>query len=269
MFRRTLWLASRHTRQHRASSSQGSNFSSAVRNKSGKKRYAGIVALAVASVLAQSSATRLDAEKEPYTGAEFPRALSNSQALLAMDLRCMLNRCELQIARAYAFGLYVPRDLFQVWEKQASDPLPHLLGPWRGAGASTVPALSLRLVMARNADGKHIAKGFDRSLRPRLNKRKAEAPEDARRALRSLRAFSKIFSAKSWRAKDTITFSRESGGGSVAVYFGDSRGSSERVAVVTDRLLCHALFSAYLADDGHFQKCARKEAAARARVLSL
>lgn len=233
----------------------------------------------------------------------------------------MMNRCELQIARAYAFGLYVPTDAFPALKK-GEDPLPALLGPWRGgAGAAELPALSIRLVMARDADGKHIAKGFDRSLRPRLKKRKAEAPDEAKRAfwgdiersrersphlphylraypppsqppyptaslplvsrtshlactharthegsLKSLRAFARLFSAggKSWRAKDTITFSREQGGGTVAVYFGD-----ERVAVVTDRLLCHALFSAYMAQDGHFRDCARREASARAMVLSL
>ena len=160
----------------------------------------------------------------------------------------MMNRCELPIARAYAFAVYVPADALPEF-RSGEDPLPELLGSWgpRRREAKALPALSIRLVMARDADGKHIAKGFDRSLRPRLNKCKSEAPDEAKRALRCLRTFARLFSAggKSWRAKDAITFCREAGGASVAVYFGD-----ERVAVVTDRLLCHALFSAYLARDG-------------------
>jgi hypothetical protein len=98
---------------------------------------------------------------EPFTGIQFQQQKQIDNAdyhLVATAVRCMLGQCRMALARAYAVGLYTEDGQHEV------DEVAVLAGGMHR---------SLVLVMDRDVAGHHIAKGFDRSLLPRIRKAQA------------------------------------------------------------------------------------------------
>jgi hypothetical protein len=98
--------------------------------------------------------------------------------LVGVGMRCMLQRCDIHIARAYAIGLYVEDKTMRGGD---SPPV-------------TDPKVNkaLRLVMAREVKGGHIGKGFDRTLIPKLRQITGEKQGDWKKDLRKFtRAFNR------------------------------------------------------------------------------
>ena len=83
----------------------------------------------------------------------------------------MMGWCRLPAARAYAFGLYVDDAAFDSTATVTTDAkhqgLATLLTSKSSNPGSCV--LSLRLLMARDVTGDHVAKGFEKSFAKRLH----------------------------------------------------------------------------------------------------
>uniref|UniRef100_A0A7I4BFW0 Uncharacterized protein n=1 Tax=Physcomitrium patens TaxID=3218 RepID=A0A7I4BFW0_PHYPA len=111
------------------------------------------------AVLSHSNAYEKNV-KEPFTGIEFEQQKqidNNDYHLQATAVRCMLGQCKMAMARAYAIGLYTE-------DKQPVNETAVLTGAMNRI---------LVLVMDKDVAGHHIAKGFDKSLLPRIRKAQA------------------------------------------------------------------------------------------------
>ncbi|KAH7287449.1 hypothetical protein KP509_32G056800 [Ceratopteris richardii] len=149
--------------------------------------------------------------KEPFTGVEFDRRRDILQPeakgdyhLLATAVRCMLGQCKFAKARAYAIGLYATDVDEGLWKADEDARYQALL--------SMHSSRNLILVVDQDVGGHHIAKGFDRSLLPRIRKAQGGKAGPGKDALREFtRCFSKerklhkgteIFLV--WRPDDTL-----------------------------------------------------------------
>lgn len=182
-----------------------------------------------------------DAVKEPFTGIEFPRS-KDDYLLLGTAVRCMLGQCKFAKARAYAVGLYVEdgNNVHQWMPKNSNEEV--------FSRVLRAPlARRLVLVMDKDVAGHHIAKGFDRSLLPRV--RKSQGGQKSGPGKDALRDFTRCFNQEKilrkgtevslvWRPDDSLIV---------------SINSSAR-AVIHSPILCHALFDMYLGPDSIFKK---------------
>jgi len=93
------------------------------------------------------------------------------QHLVGVGMRCMLQRCDVHLARAYAIGLYLDHSYVAGFEP----------------AKLTDPRLrkTLRLVMAREVKGPHIAKGFDRTLIPKMRQKTGRKQGPGKEALKT------------------------------------------------------------------------------------
>lgn len=182
-----------------------------------------------------------DAVKEPFTGIEFPRS-KDHYLLLGTAVRCMLGQCKFAKARAYAVGLYVEdgNSVHQWMPKNSNEEV------FTRVLRAPV-ARRLVLVMDKDVAGHHIAKGFDRSLLPRV--RKSQGGQKSGPGKDALRDFTRCFSQEKilrkgteislvWRPDDSLIVSID---------------SSAR-AVIHSPILCRALFDMYLGPDSIFKK---------------
>ncbi|GAQ86101.1 hypothetical protein KFL_002700200 [Klebsormidium nitens] len=198
-----------------------------------------------------------EALAEKFTGIQFPLQVRMSKKcgeggqqyhLLGTAVRCMLGACSYKYARAYAVGVYIEEG------QEARRWL-----PGNGAGPATTEALRrellaavgagrmLRLVMDRDVDGHHIAKGFDRSLIPRVRERQGGFKKgDGKNALKQ---FTKVFYSEKilkkgtkvellWRPDNSLVTSID---GRVA-------------SVIYSPILCQSLFDVYFGSDNIFSK---------------
>jgi hypothetical protein len=182
-----------------------------------------------------------DAVKEPFTGIEFPRS-KDHYLLLGTAVRCMLGQCKFAKARAYAVGLYVEdgNSVHQWMPKNSNEEV--------FSRVLRAPvARRLVLVMDKDVAGHHIAKGFDRSLLPRV--RKSQGGQKSGPGKDALRDFTRCFSQEKilrkgteislvWRPDDSLIVLID---------------SSAR-AVIHSPILCRALFDMYLGPDSIFKK---------------
>jgi len=154
-----------------------------------------------------------DAVKEPFTGIEFPRS-KDHYLLLGTAVRCMLGQCKFAKARAYAVGLYVEdgNSVHQWMPKNSNEEV--------FSRVLRAPvARRLVLVMDKDVAGHHIAKGFDRSLLPRV--RKSQGGQKSGPGKDALRDFTRCFSQEKilrkgteislvWRPDDSLIVSIDS-----------------------------------------------------------
>jgi hypothetical protein len=136
-----------------------------------------------------------DAVKEPFTGIEFPRS-KDHYLLLGTAVRCMLGQCKFAKARAYAVGLYVEdgNSVHQWMPKNSNEEV--------FSRVLRAPvARRLVLVMDKDVAGHHIAKGFDRSLLPRV--RKSQGGQKSGPGKDALRDFTRCFSQEKILRKGT------------------------------------------------------------------
>ncbi|KAI5081655.1 hypothetical protein GOP47_0001398 [Adiantum capillus-veneris] len=184
--------------------------------------------------------------KEPFTGIEFDwkRNIRQAEAegeyqLLGTAVRCMLGQCKFAKARAYAVGLYVENVDEGLWKVSGGDARFQVL-------LSMQTPRNLLLVMDQDVAGHHIAKGFDRSLLPRV--RKAQGGK-AGRGKDALKEFTQCFNQEKllkkgdevclvWRPDDTL------------VVIIDSRVCG----VIQSSILCQALFDMYLGPNSIFKR---------------
>lgn len=182
-----------------------------------------------------------DAVKEPFTGIEFPRS-KDDYLLLGTAVRCMLGQCKFAKARAYAVGLYV-EDVNNVHQWMPKNSNEEVFSRMLRAPL----ARRLVLVMDKDVAGHHIAKGFDRSLLPRV--RKSQGGQKSGPGKDALRDFTRCFNQEKilrkgtevslvWRPDDSLIVSI----------------NSRARAVIHSPILCHALFDMYLGPDSVFKK---------------
>lgn len=182
-----------------------------------------------------------DAVKEPFTGIEFPRS-KDDYLLLGTAVRCMLGQCKFAKARAYAVGLYV-EDVNNVHQWIPKNSNEEVFSRMLRAPL----ARRLVLVMDKDVAGHHIAKGFDRSLLPRV--RKSQGGQKSGPGKDALRDFTRCFNQEKilrkgtevslvWRPDDSLIVSI----------------NSRARAVIHSPILCHALFDMYLGPDSVFKK---------------
>mmetsp|Transcript_13690 Transcript_13690/g.23489 ORF Transcript_13690/g.23489 Transcript_13690/m.23489 type:complete len:297 (+) Transcript_13690:81-971(+) len=178
---------------------------------------------------------------ERSTGIVYPQFISDDslrkQYLVGVGVRAM---SPLKI-KAYCIGLYVDVD-------QAKAPL----AQWRGADAATLLHdhsfnqvllqdrfdKSIRLVMARDVDGLHLAKGFDRSVIPRV--RRAASSMNMPGGKEALKEFNGWFRGKNLKTGTEVVLHWHRGGKLTACIDGVVLGRLESPA------LCWALFDVYL-----------------------
>lgn len=183
--------------------------------------------------------------KEPFTGIEFDWKRNIRQAdaegdyhLLGTAVRCMLGQCKFAKARAYAVGLYVKNMDEELWKVNEDAPYDALL--------SMQTPRNLLLVMDQDVAGHHIAKGFDRSLLPRVRKAQGSKAGPGKDALKE---FTQCFNREKllrkgtevslvWRPDDTL------------VIMIDSRVCG----VIQSSILCQALFDMYLGPNSIFRR---------------
>lgn len=182
-----------------------------------------------------------DAVKEPFTGIEFPRS-KDDYLLLGTAVRCMLGQCKFAKARAYAVGLYV-EDVNNVHQWIPKNSNEEVFSRMLRAPL----ARRLVLVMDKDVAGHHIAKGFDRSLLPRV--RKSQGGQKSGPGKDALRDFTRCFNQEKilrkgtevslvWRPDDSLIVSI----------------NSRARAVIHSPILCHALFDMYLGPDSVFKR---------------
>ena len=123
---------------------------------------------------------------ERFSKAEFDTLIQvdgTPLSLASIGCRCMLQRCDYERARAYGFGLYV--DLTSpaatLAKRNDGGPRATLEDVLRASGPK---ALVLR--MARDVAGKHVAKGFDRSLIGRVRRYDGKRNGPGKRGLKTL-----------------------------------------------------------------------------------
>ena len=103
---------------------------------------------------------------EPWTGKQFDVVRrEDGGALLGATVRCMMGLCRLSIARGYAYAIYVAPEAVV----RADGDLQALLAA-KAADPAGVGVLSVRLVIARDVEGDHMANGFDKSFTRRLRR---------------------------------------------------------------------------------------------------
>lgn len=207
--------------------------------------------LAALAIIQPSSPLQLEGTRnpekarEPFTGIEFDwkREIAQDEAkgdyhLLGTAVRCMLGQCKFAKARAYAVGLYVEdecKELGKASEEALFQALLMMHTP-----------RSLVLVMDQDVAGHHIAKGFDRSLLPRVRKAQGGRAGPGKDALRD---FTQCFNQEKilckgsevclvWRPDDTL------------VVIIDSRVRG----VIHSSILCRALFDMYLGPNSIFKR---------------
>ncbi|KAH9306279.1 hypothetical protein KI387_010683, partial [Taxus chinensis] len=166
------------------------------------KRAIPALSIAAALILAEKNTNISACEsaynetvKEPFTGIEFPR-LKEDYALLGTAVRCMLGQCKFAKARAYAVGLYLEdgNNVHQCVHENSNDEV------FKQVLRAPV-ARRLVLVMDKDVAGHHIAKGFDRSLLPRV--RKAQGGQKSGPGKEALREFTRCFNQEKMLCKGT------------------------------------------------------------------
>lgn len=262
---------------------------------------------------------------EPYTGAEFParvRASSGEERVrIGASVRCMMGEsrthpaaqggflprvdhddggaglCNLAIARAYAFALYLdPRAAPGSPEAPADDeevlarlnPMPDCSS---GAPPQKATPMTLRLVFARNVEGGHIAKGFDRSLLHRIRQAQGGkvggGKDDLRALVHELKRTAKWDAVRGWgcaAAAYTVEHLRSptaprrrrrapAAQGTVMDFERDENwhvvvrvDGAERLRLASPAL-GWALFDAYVGETGHFAGESRTEVASSLRAM--
>jgi hypothetical protein len=250
---------------------------------------------------------------EPYTGVSFPDALlapdgSHVMRLVAHSVRCMMNLCKIEPARAYSYALYMSSAavgkghgaasqqelyarLFSLAQAQEqNNSLAFISSPgFTGARAGYVfkndklgvgyyrdaqseqslpnapPAVMLRMVLARNIDGPHMAKGFDRSMLKRV--RAGQNGERKGSGKVALKEFTKFFSDKEqWAKGTTIDFLRTPAGAlHVLVY--EPSGQVTKQIEFDSALLTWALFDTYLGEKGHLSSACQSNMVQRVNSL--
>jgi len=146
--------------------------------------------------------------------------------LVGVGMRCMLQRCDIHLARAYAIGLYIEEKTI------------------RGGDAPPVtnPKVNktMRLVMAREVKGGHIGKGFDRTLIPKLRQITGQKQGDWKGELRKFtRAFQRVGLMK---VGAEVLFSMP-GDGSITVYIDGVQAEK-----IQSPALCQAVVDMYVGD---------------------
>lgn len=171
---------------------------------------------------------------EPFTGIGFEqqKQIDNTDYHLhATAVRCMLGQCKMAMARAYAIGLYTE-------DKQPVNETAVLTGAMRR---------SLVLVMDKDVAGHHIAKGFDKSLLPRI--RKAQAGSKRGAGKDALRDFTGCFNRQKMLKKGSEVYLLWTPDDKLVVYI-DNR----LMTVIDSPILCRAVFDMYLGEDSVFRK---------------
>lgn len=192
----------------------------------------------------QSSATvtPLGGVVEPLTGITLPSASSDALTMVPKAcVRCMLGFCRLPQSRAYVYGLYLDSSALQqrsvggVLASKAANP-----------AAST---LRMQLVVARNAEGEHWAKGFQKSIQRRLQMGDPDVDTG-----NHLTALVRVFKTLTLAQGDVIHFTWTSRGLQVG------RGKGEAVEVLAEvpsHALAAALFDTYVGTEAVSKPCAR------------
>ena len=142
-------------------------------------------------------------------------------------LRCMMNWCWIPQARAYAMGIYVP-DGFKG-------------GPSVLMTDGSSPKL-LRMVVAREAAGHHIAHGFGRQLKKRLDKFSVAEAREADGV--ALEAVLSAFSSQAKLRRGTEVFFEMDSEGNISVVL-----NGVHAAKVLSPGLQRALMDAYLGEE--------------------
>lgn len=251
---------------------------------------------------------------EPYTGVSFPDALlapdqSHVMRLVAHSVRCMLNMCQIEQARAYSYALYMspaavgcvhgseaPSELYsRLFSLDQAQELNNSLafvaslsfdgaragyvfkndelgvGYYRdskaGNSPNAVPSVMLRMVLARNIDGPHMAKGFDRSMVKRVRAGQNGQRKGSGKA--ALKQFTKFFSEKQkWEKGTTIDFLRTPAGSMhVLVYEPSGNGRAAKQMEFDSALLTWALFDTYMGAKGHLSGECQTEMVGRVNGL--
>jgi len=172
---------------------------------------------------------------EPFTGIQFQQQKQIDNAdyhLVATAVRCMLGQCRMALARAYAVGLYTEDGQHEV------DEVAVLAGGMHR---------SLVLVMDRDVAGHHIAKGFDRSLLPRI--RKAQAGNKKGYGKDALREFTSCFYHQKMLQKGSEVVLLWTPDDKLLVFI-----DNKVEAVISSPILCKAIFNMYLGPDSIFRK---------------
>ncbi|EKX42075.1 hypothetical protein GUITHDRAFT_141543 [Guillardia theta CCMP2712] len=157
---------------------------------------------------------------------------AKQQHLIGIGMRCMLQKCEFALAQAYAIGLYIDESFV---EDESLAQGRHL-----DARPLEDPRVrkTLRLVMAREVKGPHIAKGFDRTLinvLRRMTNSKKSPGKDA------LKKFTSIFSSCGTLQQNDDVMLYMPGDGSLTIFIkGESRGR------IDSQLLCDAVTEMYI-----------------------
>uniref|UniRef100_A0A7S0EJQ9 Chalcone isomerase domain-containing protein n=1 Tax=Hanusia phi TaxID=3032 RepID=A0A7S0EJQ9_9CRYP len=157
---------------------------------------------------------------------------SKQQHLIGIGMRCMLQKCEFALAQAYAIGLYIDESFL---EDASQGQTKHL-----DSRPLEDPRVrkTLRLVMAREVKGPHIAKGFDRTLinvlRKLTNSKKSPGKD-------ALKKFTSIFSNCGTLQQNDDVMLYMPGDGSLTIFIrGESRGR------IDSQLLCDAIMEMYI-----------------------
>eukprot|EP00898_Chlorokybus_atmophyticus_P008732 jgi/Chlat1/8860/Chrsp91S08158 len=173
----------------------------------------------------------------------------------------MLGQCRFAKARAYAVGLYVDESLAkQLHQRESNAAVDENGSDVIGDGAAIVredkcaavlaapgAGKQLTLVMAHDIAGHHIAKGFDRSLLPRV--RAAQGNQKKGPAKNALKEFTTVFNKIKLLRKGTRVTLHWMPGGSLGVLIDASCR-----AVIQSPQLCWAVFDTYLGPDSVFAR---------------
>eukprot|EP00250_Pteridium_aquilinum_P006621 c16501_g2_i1 orf=77-799(+) len=206
---------------------------------------AALAAIQPSSPLLLEAPSSPEKAREPFTGIKFDwkkeirqDEVKGDYYLLGTAVRCMLGQCKFAKARAYAIGLYVENSNEEL-QKASED------ARFQALLAMHTPR-SLLLVMDQDVAGHHIAKGFDRSLLPRVRKAQGGRAGPGKDALKD---FTQCFNQEKmlrkgsevclvWRPDDTL------------VVIIDSRVRG----VIQSSILCQAIFDMYLGPNSIFKR---------------
>eukprot|EP00741_Cyanophora_paradoxa_P019406 tig00021127_g18734.t1 len=166
---------------------------------------------------------------EPLTGLKYPHLISvpetpKKHVFVGCGCRLMT---PLKV-KAYTIGLYADEAGLKKAVKEGK-------GAAEALGTEAYEK-TVRLVMARDVDGTHLAKGFDRSMLKRIRTAAKEGKEGGKEALRK---FNNLFRGRNLPSGTEVTLSWLAGGRMVTAIGGQHVGTIESEA------LCWAIFDMY------------------------